>query len=92
MKWKKYMKCTKTLKQKICALEDGRFCKLAKALVFQPNCENCNVFNYKAENGYYCAVQGTCIGVTLNNKLNLYLLWQLGIITEQEYQDKINSK
>lgn len=70
----------KSLLRRICELDDGQYCKVARALPVQNICEDCKVFNPNGQNAYYCGVQGSCIGVTLNADLNAYLLQELGLV------------
>jgi len=56
-----------------------------EAIPVKDICFECHSFNFRAAGSYRCAVSGSCIGVELPAEMKSYLLWKLGVLTQEEY-------
>jgi len=75
----------KPLKDRLCEIDDGRFQNIINSMEVTPECENCQCFNYTADDSYLCAVTPYCIGDTFSDKVKSYLLYKLDIISYEEH-------
>ncbi len=64
-----------TFKDRITAIENGRFTEIAEALHVRPYCEDCYYWDKSLgiNNSYRCAAFPQCIGVTLDDKVKTYI-------------------
>ena len=71
----------KTLYDKLCEVDEGRFKPLIDTLDVKAICESCHHFNNKLDKtySYRCRCAGSCIDATLNSKLKDYLLLNITI-------------
>jgi hypothetical protein len=77
------------LYKKLIEIDQGRFKKIVETFDIQGICFECRCFNQNAKDGYKCACTPSCIGATLHPKVNSYLLWRLGLITEDEHHKNL---
>lgn len=64
----------KDFKERLIAIDDGRFEKVLNGLNVKPVCEGCNTFNPLKRESYKCAVLGRCPGITLSDRTKEYLI------------------
>lgn len=71
----------KSLKEKLIAIDNGRFKNIIESLRVNDICFNCHHFNYiqypNIEDGYRCKCEPFCIAATLHPELQDYLLRKL---------------
>ena len=80
------------MKNQLLAIDDGRFRDIINALHIDDHCAKCYYFMPNITNprqSYNCRCLGTCIAATLSRKMQQYLWWKLGLITENEYNKQI---
>ena len=70
-------------------MENGRFKRLIDAINISDECFKCCYFNFKEKCHNKCASIPTCFGSTLSRSTKSYLLWKLGIITQDEHFQRI---
>lgn len=76
------------LSEQIQAIDNGRFKNLCRFLDFKESCLKCMYFNQTITDireAYRCRVPGSCPGATLSSEMINYLLWQIGVKTEAEF-------
>ena len=68
-------------------IDDGRFKKLFEVIKVEPRCLDCFHFNHTLSRAqsYRCKCAPRCIGATLDASLISYILWQLGLKTQEEH-------
>lgn len=64
------------IKEKLIAT-DSRFSDIIEALDVKEVCMECGYFNKNQAQYYRCAIIGNCIGVTLSDRVNEYLIGKL---------------
>ena len=72
-----------SLKQRIAAIDGGRFEAIIDACDVKDACESCNYFNKSINDdrqGYRCHTMPACIDATLNPLLITYINKKLGLI------------
>jgi hypothetical protein len=81
-------------KEKLIAIDEGRFSNLIKGLNVMDECYNCFYLNPKITDprlGYRCKCAGSCIAATLSEQVLSYLFWKLGEISEKQHLDNIKT-
>lgn len=80
---------TKSFKERLCEIEDGRFADIVNVMDIKPVCEDCQAFDDSIPQGYRCAIAPNCIGATLHKHLKSYFLLRLGKKTHAEHMEYI---
>lgn len=64
-------------KVKLKQIQNERFWELINSLEIEDCCENCQTFDKSKGDVYLCAILGTCIGITLSERMKEYLINEL---------------
>lgn len=67
------------------SVDGGRFALLFDTIRFKEECSQCGYFMPKVINRYRCRGSPSCIAATLHPQVQSYLLWKVGVISQDAH-------